>query len=154
MKNSKCFLALLLRYYICYYIYYICIIVLYDFNFIGKIRRFINRRICVHSLFFRFYFYFSKIKENRIDRIILIQFIENNSAIIHWQIIKKYTIEILILNIKVYFAFHFQFFIFQEERYSNWLYSYVIWYCRISSSTNMIPLKIQRYRNARLHARF
>lgn len=76
-------------------------IVLYDFNFIGKIRRFINRRICVHSLFFRFYFYFSKIKENRIDRIILIQFIENNSAIIHWQIIKKYTIEILILDIEV-----------------------------------------------------
>lgn len=90
MKNSKCFLVIALLY-----------IVLYDFNFIGKIRRFINRRICVHSLFFRFYFYFSKIKENRIDRIILIQFIENNSAIIHWQIIKKYTIEILILDIKV-----------------------------------------------------
>lgn len=104
----------------------IIIVVLYDFNFIGKIRRFLNKR-----------------------------FIENNSvtSLTNCEVL-KYKIEILILDIKAC-SFSILFLI------SNFYFSKgkisirVIWYCRlISSSTNMIPLKIQRYRNTRLHARF
>lgn len=60
---------------------YCCTVIRFrvEFNFIGKIRRFINSWIYVYSMFFRFYFIFQKQKELNWSCNI-VQFIENNSV--------------------------------------------------------------------------